>query len=93
MTEFFRKSAEGFPVEPEELLAYARNVCESLGLVYLVTGSTATIAYGEPRFTNDIDILVDLPLNSPPRTERVAGTPRVVCGARGRHHQENGLLP
>jgi hypothetical protein len=26
-----------------------------------VTGSTATIAYGEPRFTNDIDIVIDLP--------------------------------
>jgi hypothetical protein len=23
---------------------------------YLVTGSMATIAYGEPRFTNDIDL-------------------------------------
>jgi hypothetical protein len=30
-------------------------------LTYLVTGSTATIAYGEPRFTNDIDIVIDLP--------------------------------
>ena len=50
-------------MEPDELLAFARNACESLDLVYLVTGSTATIAYGEPRFTNDIDILVDLPIS------------------------------
>ena len=50
-------------MEPDELLAYARNACESLDLLYLVTGSTATIAYGEPRFTNDIDILVDLPIS------------------------------
>ncbi len=31
-----------------------------MGLRYFVTGSTATIFYGEPRFTNDIDIVVDL---------------------------------
>lgn len=48
-------------VEPEDLLRHARDVCESLGLTYLVTGSTATIAYGQPRFTNHIDIVVDLP--------------------------------
>ncbi|HEX5757574.1 MAG TPA: hypothetical protein VF121_00110 [Thermoanaerobaculia bacterium] len=27
-----------------------------------MTGSIATVFYGEPRFTNDIDIVVDLPL-------------------------------
>ena len=48
-------------MEPEELLAHARDVCDRLGLTYLVVGSTATIAYGEPRFTNDIDIVLDLP--------------------------------
>src|SRR5206468_2710522 len=26
-----------------------------------ITGSTATILYGEPRFTNDIDVVVELP--------------------------------
>ena len=34
---------------------------ERLGLRYFVTGSTATIFFGEPRFTNDIDLVVDLP--------------------------------
>ncbi|MCH8829730.1 MAG: hypothetical protein IID45_09155 [Planctomycetes bacterium] len=48
-------------MEPEDLLRYAADVCDRLGLTYLVTGSTATIAYGEPRFTNDIDIVIDLP--------------------------------
>lgn len=33
-----------------------------MAVPYLVTGSLATIFYGEPRFTNDIDILVDLPV-------------------------------
>ena len=42
-------------------LRLAVSVFERLGLRYLVTGSLATVFYGEPRFTNDIDIVVDLP--------------------------------
>jgi hypothetical protein len=30
-------------------------------LPYAITGSTATILYGQPRFTNDIDVVVELP--------------------------------
>ena len=47
-------------MEPDELLGIAADVCDRLGLTYLVVGSTATIAYGEPRFTNDIDIVLGL---------------------------------
>lgn len=49
-------------MEPEDLLRHVRDVCDRLGVTYLVTGSVATIAYGEPRFTNDVDIAIDLPL-------------------------------
>lgn len=44
-----------------ELLRRVAEVVERLGLPYFVTGSTATIYYGEPRFTNDIDMVVELP--------------------------------
>src|SRR5947208_1891654 len=47
-------------MEQSDLLRYVCTALERLGLRYLVTGSQATIAYGEPRFTNDIDIVVDL---------------------------------
>ena len=47
---------------PSELMKKVAGVLESLDVPYLVTGSMATIAYGEPRFTNDVDIVVDLPL-------------------------------
>lgn len=47
-------------MEPDDLLRLVVRVCQQLQLAYLVTGSTATIAYGEPRFTNDIDIVLDL---------------------------------
>jgi len=48
-------------MEQSELLRYFTTVLEQLGLRYFVTGSVATIFFGEPRFTNDIDIVVDLP--------------------------------
>lgn len=44
-----------------DLLRYTADHLDRLGLRYLVTGSLATIAYGEPRFTNDIDIVIELP--------------------------------
>ena len=48
-------------MELSDLLRQIATVFERLGAPYLITGSTATIAYGEPRFTNDIDVVVDLP--------------------------------
>lgn len=53
-------------MEPADLLRHACDICERLQLTYLVTGSTATVAYGEPRFSNDIDIVIDLPPNRIP---------------------------
>jgi hypothetical protein len=57
----WRRRRAGCHMDPAELLHLVAGVCERLGLPYLVTGSTATIYYGEPRFTNDIDIVVQLP--------------------------------
>ena len=37
-------------------------VCERLELGYFITGSHASIFYGEMRFTNDIDVVIQLPL-------------------------------
>lgn len=48
-------------MDQDELLRHVVGACERLGLPYFVTGSVATIFYGEPRFTNDIDVVVDLP--------------------------------
>jgi len=45
-----------------ELLAFLCDHLEQLGIRYFITGSQATIAYGEPRFTNDIDVVIDLNL-------------------------------
>ncbi len=44
----------------DELLRHVVDVLERLELRYFVTGSIASIYYGEPRLTNDIDVVVDL---------------------------------
>jgi hypothetical protein len=49
-------------MEQTDLLRLVVTVLERLHVPYLVTGSIATIYYGEPRFTNDIDIVLRLPL-------------------------------
>jgi hypothetical protein len=50
-------------MEQDELLRRVVEALERLDLKYLVTGSIATILYGEPRFTNDIDLVVQLPID------------------------------
>jgi len=55
-------------MEQDDLLRFAVEALQSLGLRYLVTGSIATVLYGEPRFTNDIDLVVIL---SADRTEEL----------------------
>src|SRR5687767_3407566 len=47
-------------MEHADLLRYVVGVLERLNVPYFVTGSTALIYFGEPRFTNDIDIVVRL---------------------------------
>ncbi len=54
------RSREGCPVDPSELLERLARTLSDLEVPYLVTGSMATIAYGEPRFTNDIDVVIRL---------------------------------
>jgi hypothetical protein len=48
------------------LLRCAADALKILGIPYFVTGSQATIVYGEPRFTNDVDIVIDLRANQIP---------------------------
>lgn len=50
-------------MEPDEILARAVDVLDEIGARYAVVGSVASSFYGETRYTNDIDIVVDLTLN------------------------------
>jgi hypothetical protein len=47
-------------MEPSELLEYAAGKLDSLAIRYFTTGSMASILYGEPRLTNDVDIVVSI---------------------------------
>ncbi len=42
-----------------DLLKKVSDCFNRLSISYLVTGSVASIAYGEARFTNDIDIVAE----------------------------------
>ena len=47
-------------MEQTDLLRYAIETLEQLNLPYALVGSFASGAYGEPRFTHDIDIILEL---------------------------------
>jgi len=47
-------------LEQAELLSYVVRVLDDRRIAYLIVGSMASMAYGEPRLTRDIDIVVDL---------------------------------
>ncbi|MBN1488842.1 MAG: hypothetical protein JXA69_02905 [Phycisphaerae bacterium] len=47
-------------MEQSDLLRHLAQTLDSLELRYFVTGSIASTYFGEPRFTNDIDVVVDL---------------------------------
>jgi hypothetical protein len=47
-------------VEQPDLLRLTIDALERLAIPYMLVGSFASTAYGEPRFTQDIDIVLDL---------------------------------
>jgi hypothetical protein len=47
-------------LEQAELLDYVVRALDERAIPYLIVGSIASMAYGEPRLTRDIDIIVDL---------------------------------
>jgi len=54
-------------MDQAELLRHLLDAVEGQGLEYGITGSHATMAFGEARLTNDIDVLVAL---TPPERGR-----------------------
>jgi hypothetical protein len=47
-------------VDQTELLRHVVEAMDALGIAYMIVGSQASIYYGEPRFTQDIDVVVDI---------------------------------
>jgi hypothetical protein len=50
-------------MEQSDLITLIVKCFESLKIPYFITGSIASMAYGEPRLTNDIDVIADIALN------------------------------
>lgn len=53
-----------------ELITTFIEPLEREGLRYLVTGSVAAMAYGEPRLTNDIDLILEIQISDIPSLTR-----------------------
>jgi hypothetical protein len=51
-------------MEQVDFLRHTVELLDRLGIAYTVVGSYGCLAYGEPRFTQDIDIVLDLPPQS-----------------------------
>ncbi len=47
-------------MQPNDLLRHVVQCFEKSRIPYFITGAVAGIAYGEPRLTNDIDIVADI---------------------------------
>ena len=43
-----------------ELLRYLVDALGALGVEYMIGGSQASMYYGEPRLTRDVDVVVDI---------------------------------
>jgi len=63
---------------PDPFLIFTRKLGE-LDLPYMVSGSVAAIFYGEPRMTNDVDIIVVLKSEDVPRLEAAFPMAEFYC--------------
>jgi len=57
---------------PDDLSLFAERL-ERIGAPYMITGATAAILYGQPRVTNDLDVV--LQLDDPSRAKLIAAFP------------------
>jgi hypothetical protein len=50
-------------VEQRDVIRHTILALERLGIEYAVVGSLASMVYGEPRMTREMDVLIRLPPN------------------------------
>jgi hypothetical protein len=76
-----------------DLLRYLIDAFEQLGIRYAIAGSVASMAYGEPRSTRDIDLVVDLRPKDVPRLRQAFPAPDFYLDeAQARDVARNGGL-
>jgi hypothetical protein len=64
-----------------ELLRYLIDAFERIGVRYAIAGSVGAMAYGEPRSTRDIDLVVDLRPRDVPRLQQEFPAPAFYLDA------------
>jgi len=47
-------------IDPRQLLVVVAEILDRLKIAYLITGGMAVVVWGRPRFTADIDAVVEL---------------------------------
>lgn len=86
-------------LEPIEFMQIVASFFESRGIAYYVVGSMASMAYGDARLTNDVDIVAHLSAESIPDLCREFSAPEyyvsepAVRDAIARHFQFNIIHP
>ena len=58
-----------------ELYRYFLGHLDAVGISYMVTGGVATSVYGEPRLTNDVDLVLALLPNDASRLANAFASP------------------
>lgn len=69
-------------MQPTELFFIFTQPLDSAHALYMVTGSVAGIAYGEPRLTNDIDIVITIDHELAGRLENLFSPGEFYCPPR-----------
>jgi hypothetical protein len=59
---------------PDELSLFAQRL-EEIGAPYMITGATAAILYGQPRVTNDLDVVLSLGRSGPSARRQATALP------------------
>lgn len=62
-------------MQPPDLLSLFVAPINALNLTYMVTGAVAATVYGEPRLTNDVDIVLALDAADVPRLHEAFASP------------------
>lgn len=78
---------------PDELSLFASRL-EAIGSPYMITGATAAILYGQPRVTNDLDVVLALDdagraalLRAFPETDFYVPPETVILAEQARHQR------
>jgi hypothetical protein len=86
-------------MDQSQLLRHVVSALERAGVRYFITGSVASSAFGESRFTNDIDIVADLTPAALPvfigafPDQDFYVSPEAAAEAVQRHEQFNIIQP